>query len=96
MALTDQEYVDLLNRYNTLVNPITTDGSTPQQFITTFNATAGQDTVTLGAAPNSQYLIGVFVNLSQIPVSLYSINSDVVTFDPTLSLNDQVSIIYYA
>lgn len=94
--MTDQQYIDILNRYNTLVNPIANNGSTPQQFIATFTATASQSTVTLNSAPNSNYLVGMFVNLLQIPISTYSVSSDVVTFDPVLNLNDQVTIVYYA
>lgn len=94
--MTDQQYTGILNRYNTLVDPIASNGSTPQQFITSFIATASQTTVTLGAAPNTNYLVGIWINLIQIPVDSYSVSSDVITFDPVLNLNDKVSIIYYA
>lgn len=94
--MTDQQYIDILNRYNTLVNPIANNGSTPQQFIATFTATTSQSTITLNSAPNTNYLVGVFVNLAQIPKSSYSVSSDIVTFSPVLNLNDQVSIVYYA
>lgn len=94
--MTDQEYIDVLNRYNTLVNPIANNGSTPQQFIATFTATASQSTVTLAAAPNTNYLVGIYVNLVQLAKSKYSVSSDVVTFSPVLTLSDKVSIIYYA
>lgn len=94
--MTDQQYTNILNRYNTLIDPVANNGTTPAQHITSFIASASQATVTLGVAPSTNTIVAVFVNLLQKATSTFSVASDVVTFNPVLTNLDQVSIVYYA
>lgn len=94
--MTSQQYADMNACFNSSVTVPASDGFNIIENTFIFSATASQGSQVVLSAPNLLYPVVIFVNLTQLPLSAFSVSSTTITFSPALNLNDQVTIIYYA
>lgn len=94
--MTNYDYSIINQDFNAGVTTLPADSSHVLEILSSFLATAGQTSITCATNPNTLYPLIIFVNRIQLSRSLYSLSTATITLTNALSLNDAVTVVYYA